>query len=80
MDIALIIVGLVGVAILLLWIYGSLNDPKQIDEDMKVEAEQQTPEAREHTRLEQAKHDAERNAQDIEFYSPGDGYGEDSGE
>lgn len=72
MDIALIVVGLLGVAILLLWIYATLNDPEQVDEEMETQAREESPEEHERVRFEQAEEEAKRNAEDIEFYSPGE--------
>ncbi len=76
MDIALIVIGLLGVAILLLWIYATLNDPKQIDEEMETQVRDESPQERERTRFEQAEHDAERNADDIDLYKRGEDAGE----
>lgn len=76
MDIALIVVGLMGVAILILWIYASLNDPKQVDEEMEAQVREETPQERERSRFEQAQNESEQNAEDIEFYSRGEDTGE----
>lgn len=72
MDTALIVVGLLGVGILVLWIFTYLSDPKQIDEDEEAQVREATPQELEHSRFEEEAREAQSNADDIAFYSPGE--------
>lgn len=77
MDIALMIVGLFMLSVLLMWAYSFVSDPKDIDqyEERRVRAE--TPQERERAALDEAAKDAERNAEDIALYSPGNNAGDE---
>lgn len=72
MEIALIVIGLLLVAVALMWVYAHLDNPTEIDMEEEVQVRHETPEERERARIESAVSDMQSNAQDIEMYSPGD--------
>ncbi|HEY4502108.1 MAG TPA: hypothetical protein VJJ20_03530 [Candidatus Paceibacterota bacterium] len=73
MDIALMVLGLFALAILLTWAYSFVSDPKDIDQAEEQEVRAETPEEHERAAFDEAAKAAERNADDIVLYSPGDG-------
>ncbi len=76
MDIALIVLGVLAFAVLVIWAYTFMSDPKEIDEQEEQEVRAQTPEERERAALDEAGKAAESNADDIVMYSPGEGIDE----
>lgn len=72
MDTALMVVGVVGVGVLLIWLVTYLSDPKEIDEEEEAQVRHETPAQRERDRFDEAAKEAQSNADDIAFYSPGD--------
>jgi hypothetical protein len=77
MDIALIIFGLVLLAILLSWVYSFMSDQKEIDQEEERQVRDETPQEHERAALDEAAKEAERNASDIALYSPGNGGSEE---
>lgn len=73
MDIALIVFGVLALAILLIWIYSFMGDPKEINQEEEEQVRSESPHERERAAFGNAAKDEERNADDITLYSPGDG-------
>lgn len=72
MDTALIVVGVVAVILLVVWMFSFMSDPKGIDEEAEAQVRAETPQERERAVFEDKIKEAESNAADIAFYSPGD--------
>jgi hypothetical protein len=73
MDTALIVIGLFLVGMLIMWIFAFLSDPKEIDEQEEAVVREVPPKQIERAVAEEdAAKDAQRRADEIEFYSPGD--------
>lgn len=73
MDTALIVIGLFLVGMLIMWIFAFLSDPKEIDEQEEAVVREVPPRQIERAVAEEdAAKDAQRKADEIEFYSPGD--------
>ncbi len=72
MDTALIVVGLLLVGILLIWTFAYLSDPKEIDEQEETQVRRESPRDLERDRFKETAKDAQSNADDIAFYSPGE--------
>jgi len=72
MDTALIVVGFLLVGILVIWTFAHLSDPEDIGESEETVVREQSPQERERERFEQEEQKSRSNADDIEFYSPGD--------
>lgn len=80
MDIALIVVGLLFVAILIVWALAFLSDPKEVDEEEESQVRAEGPAARERARFDEAASEAERSRDEIAFYSqvdPADSSGDE---
>lgn len=75
MEILLVIVGLFVLAVLMSWAYAYLSDAETIDEEEEREVRAESPEERERSRLKEAQEEALRRADDIKFYSRGEGEG-----
>lgn len=73
MDTALMVVGLVFVGIVIIWIFTFLSDPKEINETEEAQVREESPQERERSVFEEQAKSAESNADDIAFYSPGEG-------
>lgn len=71
MDTALIVVGVLLVGILIVWTFAFLSDPKEIGESEEAQVRQETPQELERDTFEEAAKNAQSNAEDIAFYSPG---------
>lgn len=72
MDTALIVVGFLLVGLLVIWTFAHLSDPEEINETEEAQVRDQTPAEREHELFEEEAKKVQSNADDIEFYSPGD--------
>jgi hypothetical protein len=72
MDSALIVIGLLFVGMLIVWIFTYLSDPKEIGEEEKAQVREQPPEEIRRSAAEMEIEKAERNAEEIAFYSPGE--------
>ncbi len=77
MDTALIVVGLLVVGILLIGTFAYLSDPKEIDEEEETQVRRESPQDLERDRFEETVKDAQSNADDIAFYSPGESAGDE---
>ena len=72
MSTALIVVGVLLIGLLIIWIFTSLSDPKEIDEAEEAQVREQTPQEHERSILQEEAQAAQSNADDIAFYSPGE--------
>ena len=74
MDTALIVIGVILAGILITWIFTVLSDPKDIGEAEEAQVRDETPNKSEleRSKFNEAGKNADSNAEDIAFYSPGE--------
>lgn len=69
MDIALIVIGLIVVAVLVVWIYTWVADPKNVQDEERGDVASMSPRELERERFDARIKEEERKADEIDFYS-----------
>lgn len=69
MDIALIVIGLIVAAVLVVWIYTWVADPKNVQDEEHGDVASMSPRELERERFDARIKEEERKADEIDFYS-----------